>query len=100
MTGPSIDDQRRAAGLTGPMPPAEPDPEQESAEVVTEDATIGNEERLRGIPAVGRVSGTMTNRRPGDPVWRLEEEARDLNAAGREAVRDRMRAARKRLGKG
>ena len=31
-----------------------------------EDATVGNEEQLRGIPAVGRVSGTMRGTRPGD----------------------------------
>jgi hypothetical protein len=31
-----------------------------------EDPTIGNEEFIRGIPLVGRVSGTMRGTRPGD----------------------------------
>ena len=35
-----------------------------------EDPTIGNEEFIRGIPLVGRVSGTMRGTRPGDnPRW-------------------------------
>lgn len=46
--------------------------------VVTEDATLGNEERLRGIPAVGRVSGTMKGTRPGDTVRALMAEIDEL----------------------
>ena len=47
-------------------------------ELVTEDATIGNEERLRGIPCVGRVSGTIKGTRPGDSAAALEQAGRDL----------------------
>lgn len=54
----------------------------------TEDATIGNEERLRGIPCVGRVSGTMRGTMPGPGASgaALEREARELNANGRRIV--------------
>lgn len=38
-----------------------------------EDATIGNERLLRGIPAVGRVGGAIWNTRPGDDPKRLED---------------------------
>lgn len=38
-----------------------------------EDATIGNEKLLRGIPAVGRVGGAIWNTRPGDNPRRLED---------------------------
>lgn len=63
-----------------------------------EDATIGNEERLRGIPAVGRVTGTMKGTRPGiDTVAELERAARELNEAGRAAVHAKMKAAREAL---
>lgn len=35
-----------------------------------EDPTIGNEEFIRGIPLVGKVSGTIRGTRPGDnPRW-------------------------------
>lgn len=43
-----------------------------------EDATVGNEERLRGIPAVGRVSGTIKGTRPGDSAKALEQAGRDI----------------------
>lgn len=46
--------------------------------IVTEDATVGNEERLRGIPAIGRVSGTIKGTRPGDSAKALEEAGRDI----------------------
>lgn len=38
-----------------------------------EDATIGNEKLLRGIPAVGRVGGAIWNTRPGDDPRRLDD---------------------------
>ncbi len=40
-----------------------------------QDATIGNEELLRGIPTVGRVSGTIKGTRPGDPAWLCQRDA-------------------------
>lgn len=74
----TIDDQRRAAGLNARIDEIAPIDEPEAPEVVTEDATIGNEERLRGIPAVGRVSGAMKNTRPGDTVKALMDEIDEL----------------------
>lgn len=41
-----------------------------------EDATIGNEQLLRGIPVVGSVSGTIPGTKPGDAAWRLERDQR------------------------
>jgi hypothetical protein len=61
-----------------------------------EDATVGNEERLRGIPAVGRVSGTMKGTRPGDPVRFLDTEARELNEHARLITRGHLKRTRKR----
>jgi hypothetical protein len=71
----------------------------EKQAVVTEDATIGNEERLRGIPAVGRVSGTMKNTRP-EPgaAARLASEERDLRSS-RDLHAAMMRKARANLGR-
>lgn len=37
-----------------------------------EDATVGNEKLLRGIPAVGRVGGAIWGTRPGDSAKDLE----------------------------
>lgn len=45
----------------------------EPADNEVEDATIGNEKLLRGIPAVGRVGGAIWNTRPGDDPKRLED---------------------------
>lgn len=75
----NIDEQRRLAGLNplpkhtaeSPTPPTRFDPE-------VEDATIGNEDRLRGIPVVGRVSGTIKGTRPGDSARALDEAGRDI----------------------
>lgn len=41
-----------------------------------EDATIGNEDLLRGIPVVGSVSGTIRGTAPGSPSWPLDREQR------------------------
>jgi hypothetical protein len=46
-----------------------------------EDSTIGNERTLRGIPVVGRVSGTMPGTRPGDSAAALEQAGRDIVSA-------------------
>lgn len=93
----TLDDQRRAAGLNplpkhtpeSPTPPTRFDPE-------VEDATIGNEDRLRGIPVVGRVGGTMRGTRPGDPVSGLEAEARELHDHARLIVRGHLKRTRRR----
>ena len=66
-------------------------------ELVVEDRTLGNEEALRGIPVVGRVSGTIKGTRPGDPAHELEREAQDLNDHARRLTQQRMREARARL---
>lgn len=57
---------QRAAYLAGvAMPDEEP-----KRTCEREDPTIGNEEFIRGIPLVGRVSGTIRGTRPGDnPKW-------------------------------
>lgn len=81
----TLDDERRAAGLS-PLPQQTTNEDEEQQDVETEDATIGNEERLRGIPAVGRVSGTIKGTRPGDLVSALEAEAKELNERGRRIV--------------
>lgn len=41
-----------------------------------EDATIGNEHLLRGIPVVGIGQGAINGTRPGDPAYRLDRERR------------------------
>jgi hypothetical protein len=52
---------------------------------------------LRGFPLVGRgIPGVIRGTAPGDSVAALGREARDLNDAGGEAVRRRMRHARAR----
>jgi hypothetical protein len=38
-----------------------------------EDATIGNEKLLRGIPVVGKVGGTIAGTRPGDSTKWLDD---------------------------
>jgi hypothetical protein len=77
-----VDAARKAAGLKPiPTPDAKfSDTEtlQPKPVIITEDATIGNEERLRGIPAVGRVSGTIKGTRPGDSAAELERAGRDI----------------------
>ena len=85
----SLDDQRRAAGLN-PLPVQVIDAQPAATDVVTEDATIGNEERLRGIPAVGRVSGTMRGTRPGDSTT-------DLGERGTVILRAMLKKARGRI---
>lgn len=83
-----VDALRKAAGLS-PLPiadtivtiePVKPPGHGRGRQlgVVTEDATVGNEERLRGIPAVGRVSGTIKGTRPGDSARALEQAGRDI----------------------
>lgn len=57
---------KRAAILAGASIP------DEVVKTEREDATIGNELLLRGIPAVGRVSGTIRGTRPGDSTRYLE----------------------------
>lgn len=87
-----VDALRRAAGLK-PLPvivvdvETKPDPKT----IITEDATIGNEERLRGIPAVGRVSGTIKGTRPGDPSYIIEEANREIHAAMMRKARANLR---------
>ena len=71
-----LDAARKHAGLK-PLPHAK-HAEPTKPLVITEDATIGNEERIRGIPAVGRVSGTIKGTRPGDDAQALEQAGRDI----------------------
>lgn len=87
-----VDAARKAAGLK-PMPTLtiEPQAKADPKAVITEDATIGNEERLRGIPAVGRVSGTIKGTRPGDPSYIIEEANRELHAAAMRRARQQLR---------
>jgi hypothetical protein len=92
-----VDAARKQAGLK-PLPnsqQAEPVKERGHARgrqqgVETEDATIGNEELLRGIPAVGQVAGTIKGTRPGD-------SAAELERAGRDIVRANLNRNRKRF---
>lgn len=67
---------QRAAYLAGEaVPDTAPKTERE-------DATIGNEKLLRGIPAVGRVGGTIHGTRPGDDAQRLERDEVFLRSRG------------------
>jgi hypothetical protein len=90
-----VDAARKHAGLKPlPIPDAKfsaTETLQPKPAIVTEDATIGNEERLRGIPAVGRVSGTIKGTRPGDPSYQLEQAARDLHASLMRRARAQLR---------
>ena len=72
-----VDAARKAAGLKA-LPNATDHEAKAKPLIVTEDATIGNEERIRGIPAVGRVSGTIKGTRPGDDAKALEQAGRDI----------------------
>jgi hypothetical protein len=67
---------KRLAALAAMVPEAAA--AQPKPGIITEDATIGNEERIRGIPAVGRVSGTIKGTRPGDDAKALEQAGRDI----------------------
>lgn len=73
------------------LTPGTSKPKEEKPANLVEDATIGNEERLRGIPAVGRVSGTIKGTRPGDPSYIIEEANRELHAAIMRRARANLR---------
>lgn len=45
----------------------------EAPKTEREDATIGNELLLRGIPVVGKVGGTIRGTRPGDNPNHLDD---------------------------
>lgn len=49
------------------------------------------------VPIIGVDAGAMPLTKPGTPVRLLEQEAIDLQTAGRELVRRKMRAARGRV---
>lgn len=46
------------------------------------------------VPIIGVDAGAMPLTKPGTPVWLVEREATDLQTAGRELVRRKLRAAR------
>lgn len=108
MTGLSIDDQRRAAGLTGAMPPAEPDPEQESTEVEVDRTGFMDPEVMRGFPMFDGKhglpgGGAIKDSRPGGEVGNAKRmtdeirlEARDLNGKARDIVQRELRRRRRR----
>lgn len=104
---PTLDDQRRAAGLEplDKIIPTEKPPETKKERGHGRGKTTlherpGQHPELRGVPLIGTGQGAVSGTRPGDSVKDLEQAARDIrhaNEALAKAKAEAMRQARQAL---